>query len=289
MGKKDLASRSTPPGDYQRRWVRVPRRKLTPAMEQRLIQGRERQTQALELRKAGVSYQKIADSVGYKTADAARKAVRAAIDRLAIEPAMEVVQISLATLDELQMRVMAAFRAGDLSQADRILRIMGERHALLGVTSETFKEEAAKKAGVSLTQNAIMIVQGSESDFVAQMMRAVGMNVADPTNAQYLARLQQQEQKYDPETTHGSNTISGEVVHSETAPTPTPPTTTTANEVVLSAPVHRTVEEAMAAQKNPFQEMKKAILAGHVRDDVHNVESVPEIPAIYEGSVDEDL
>jgi hypothetical protein len=180
----------TPPGALQKRYVRTPARRLSPKQSAKLIAAREKQKQALELKKAGATYEEIAKLLGYKNHSGAQYACNAAIDRLGLEAARDVVLLDLARLDEYQKRCTQELRSkNDLSQIDRLLRIMGVRHNLLGVTTDTFREEQAKNANVSITQNAVMVVQGTESQFVEQMMKAVGMNTDDPAVQKHLASL----------------------------------------------------------------------------------------------------
>lgn len=156
--------------------VRTPARKLSPARTARLIAARERASNALELRKAGLTYAEIAKALGYADNSGAERAVKKAIDRLGLEAAKDVVLMDLARLDEFQKRCTASLREGDLSQIDRIMRIMTMRHNLLGITSDSYREAVAKQTGTAITNNGVMVIQGTETEFVRSMMEAVGVD-----------------------------------------------------------------------------------------------------------------
>jgi hypothetical protein len=93
--------------------------------------------QALDLRKAGVSFPVIAQQLGYKHASGAYEAVRAALKRTEQEPADEVRRLA----DERHDRVLFALwkRALDINDPqqleciDRVLKIEVRRAKLLGL------------------------------------------------------------------------------------------------------------------------------------------------------------
>lgn len=184
---KGTQGHTRPPAKYVKKWVKVPARSISPATQQRMVAVREKQAQALELRKAGATYQEIAQALGYKHASGASDAVKRAIERIGIEPAVEVVQMDLMRLDEFQKRCTAALRNGDLSQIDRLMRIMRERRELLGFDPVAHAEEARMKGKDGITNNGVMVIQGSSADFVQGMMEAIGI---DPNSEEAKIRLE---------------------------------------------------------------------------------------------------
>lgn len=141
-----------------------------------------RQQQALELRMAGMAYGEIAENLGYANPASAKKAADRAIARVQIDAAKEVVSMDLARLDEFQMRCTHALRTnGDLSQIDRILRIMDWRYRLLGVTDETVRALQSEH-GIHTTINnknnvqVIMARPDTEHEYIEKMMQAVGVD-----------------------------------------------------------------------------------------------------------------
>ena len=97
----------------------------------------ERQRRALELRKAGMTYQGIADRLGYSGVSGCYKAIRAAIRAVVKEPAEEVLALELQRLDDLLAGVWVAARQGDVAKLDRVLKIMARRASLLGLDAPT--------------------------------------------------------------------------------------------------------------------------------------------------------
>src|ERR1700722_4049700 len=88
---------------YRERYMRENTEQI--AAIQRVTQSklalRQRQRQALELRKAGETYRQIADALGYKSKCGAYKAVDGALREVTREPAEAVRELELQRLDEL--------------------------------------------------------------------------------------------------------------------------------------------------------------------------------------------
>lgn len=183
----------TPKGKLVRRYVRVPARKLSAEMTEKLIKARERQAQALDLKRAGATFEEIAKTLGYSHRSAARQAVLAAIDRIGIEPAIDVVAMDLMRLDEFQKRLTNAMRQGDLSVIPTLMSVMRERRILVGWTPETWEEEQRKGKGIQ--NNGVMVIQGGSENFIAGMMKAVGIDPNGPEAQKELARVRSMEEK----------------------------------------------------------------------------------------------
>jgi len=103
--------------------------------QERELTALERKLKALELRKAGFTYQAIADMVGYKTAGGAHRAVLTALKKTLQEPSDEVRKIELERLDELLKALWD--KRHNPAYADRVLRIMERRSKLLGLDAPT--------------------------------------------------------------------------------------------------------------------------------------------------------
>jgi hypothetical protein len=103
----------------------------------------ERQRQALELYKAGIGYQGIADRLGYAGPSGAYKAVEAALYKTLQQPADELRGLELERLDALHAAVWPAAIRGNLRAVDRVLKIMKRRAALLGLDAPKKHHNAA--------------------------------------------------------------------------------------------------------------------------------------------------
>ena len=93
----------------------------------------KKQAQALTLRKAGVSVNDIAMTLGWKSHQAASKAISAALKWTVREPADELRTLELARLDDMLKAIANHVQAGNLTAIDRALKIQQRRAALLGL------------------------------------------------------------------------------------------------------------------------------------------------------------
>jgi len=110
------------------------RRSVTaPTSRPARIHAAERQARALELRKAGATFQQIADQLGYANRAAARNAVMRALQSIIGEPAQELRQLELERLDAMMLGLWPRARKGDEAAVDRVLKIMERRAKLLGL------------------------------------------------------------------------------------------------------------------------------------------------------------
>ena len=109
------------------------------ATSKRRLTGREREAQAIELRKEGYTYQEIADTLGYRSPSGARDAILRAMKRLLpAENVEEVRSMEVARLDAIMRRLWKklkpeAFGKDELLVVDRILKVMDRRARLYGL------------------------------------------------------------------------------------------------------------------------------------------------------------
>lgn len=98
-----------------------------------------RRIQALELRKAGVSYRAIGDRLGVSEAQAHRdvKAAMQALQKVQDTVAEDVRTMELARLDDMYFSIATQIRNGNHGAIDRGLRIMERRAKLLGLDAAT--------------------------------------------------------------------------------------------------------------------------------------------------------
>ena len=117
----------------------------------------EKQIAALNLRKAGATFQEIADELGYASPSGAYEAVQSALKKAISEPAEELRHLELARLDEMQAAVWEAVQAGDPDAIGSVLRIMGHRMKLLGLErrDSPIKIKLPKITSVEAAQQAI--------------------------------------------------------------------------------------------------------------------------------------
>ena len=103
----------------------------------RKIDAHKRQLQALELRKAGVTFEAIATKLGYCNRHAAYKAVTTALKDSIKEPAEGVREMELKRRDDMLLAMWPQVKSGNQGAIDRSLRIMERRAKLLGLDAPT--------------------------------------------------------------------------------------------------------------------------------------------------------
>lgn len=102
-------------------------------MQQDALNALDNQLKALELRKAGVSYQRIAETLGYKDASGAWRAVKSALKKTLQEPADELRTLEIERLDAMLSAIWASVKQGQYGAIDRAIKIMERKAKLLGM------------------------------------------------------------------------------------------------------------------------------------------------------------
>ena len=156
--------------------------------------------QALELRMAGTSYAQIAKALELPDASVAKRLVDKGTSGVIVDAAKEVITMDLARIDEMQMRSMHALRTnGDLNQIHTVLRLMEWRYKLLGISDETVRalqSEHGVTTNITNNKNQVMVVQAApetEEQFIAKMMRAVGVDPDSKEAKEYIKQHQSDE------------------------------------------------------------------------------------------------
>lgn len=111
------------------------------------IKAHERHLAALELRKAGASYQTIAERLGYRSSSGAHKAVSSALKATLREPADELRELEVTRLDAALLAIWRRVQSGDERAIDRLLGIMKRRAALLGLDRPARRELSGPGGG----------------------------------------------------------------------------------------------------------------------------------------------
>ncbi len=102
-------------------------------MTPRAIARAEHEAVALELRKAGATYDEIARRLGYSNRSAARRLVVRALDRTVSEPANELRTLECARLDALLQALWPKAMEGNPRSVEVALQVMERRARLLGL------------------------------------------------------------------------------------------------------------------------------------------------------------
>lgn len=99
----------------------------------RRIEAAEKRRRALQLRKAGATFDQIAEQVGYSSRGKACEAVQGELADLPKEDAVELRDLELARLDSLLTAMWPKAMNGNGWAVDRVLRIMERRARLAGL------------------------------------------------------------------------------------------------------------------------------------------------------------
>lgn len=119
----------------------------------RRVKAHERHLQALELRKAGATYQVIADQLGYASPRGAHKAVKSALKATLREPADELRELEAMRLDAALLAIWRRVTNGDERAIDRLLAIMKRRMELFGLAAPKRAEISGPDGGPIETQS----------------------------------------------------------------------------------------------------------------------------------------
>ena len=93
----------------------------------------DKEVKVLELRRAGLTWQRIAEEVGYKDHTGAYAAYKRAIKRTQQQPADELREAELDRIDRLQLALWPKAMKGDNASVNTIVRLMERRARLLGL------------------------------------------------------------------------------------------------------------------------------------------------------------
>ena len=98
---------------------------------------RERAIRALELRRAGLNYDQIAEQLGYSQAAGVYNVVKRELERARIETADDVLNLELSRLDRMEAALWPAAARGEVAAIDRLLKIAERRAKYLGLDAPT--------------------------------------------------------------------------------------------------------------------------------------------------------
>jgi len=125
----------------------------------RITVAREREVQALELRKHGASYRVIGRQLGISY-QAAHDAVMRVLARFAAQNekhTRELRQLEVERLDTALLVVMPKVRAGDLTAVDRLIRLIDSRARLLGLNAPAQVEVGGILNGAPLKAQIVTV------------------------------------------------------------------------------------------------------------------------------------
>lgn len=103
--------------------------------------GKDKETRVLELRRAGLTWARIAEEVGYADHSGAHKAYQRALKNGAEQSSEEMLSQELDRLDRLQVAAWPKAMTGDAASMGMILKIIEQRVKLLGLSGDARARE----------------------------------------------------------------------------------------------------------------------------------------------------
>ena len=97
----------------------------------------DKELRVIELRRSGLTWQRIADEMGYADHSGAYGAYKRAVKRTLQQPTKEVREMEVDRLDRMQLALWARVLKGDDKAINTSLRIMERRARLLGLDAPT--------------------------------------------------------------------------------------------------------------------------------------------------------
>lgn len=138
------------------------------------IEVREKDRQALELRKAGASYEVIAKQLGYADSSGAYKSVKRSMQSIIAEPTEELRSVEYERLNQMLLILWERVQQGELGAIDRALSIMDRISKMYGLDSPR-KTEVTQ----NITQG-VMIVDGTKDEYLSAIRNEIdGVEVQD--------------------------------------------------------------------------------------------------------------
>jgi len=131
------------------------------------IEVREKDRQALELRKAGASYEVIAKQLGYADSSGAYKSVQRSMKTIIAEPTDELRQVEYERLNQILLILWERVQQGELGAIDRALSVMDRISKMYGLDAP--KQTEIKQ---QITQG-VMIVDGSKEEYLQAIRQEI--------------------------------------------------------------------------------------------------------------------
>ena len=135
------------------------------------IEVREKDRKALELRKAGASYELIAKQLGYADSSGAYKSVKRSMQSIISEPAEELRAVEYERLNQMLLILWERVQQGELGAIDRALSIMDRISKMYGLDSPRKTE-----VNQTITQG-VMIVDGTKDEYLSAIRNEIDGDV----------------------------------------------------------------------------------------------------------------
>lgn len=151
-----------------------------------VIDKRERAVQALELRKAGISYDLIAQRLNYSNRTAAYRAVSRLLEATEKEASNDLREVELRRLDDLFLSVYQKARNNNdplqLQAVDRCLRIMERRAKIAGIDAPEKTQTDVRQVIKVVYEDVQYADDFDDEPSAAQQMQHAGLLAMNANN-----------------------------------------------------------------------------------------------------------
>jgi hypothetical protein len=185
----------------ERRTVHLPgKTKLNGEQIERRRLRHERDKKILELKLSGVRYDDIARLM-HVSNSTVEKAISRAIVEYSPDEVESLVKQDLMRLESYRQRATAALNTGDITQIDRLIRIMFAIRATLGIGDDYLADQRNRRQSdrTGVTNNGVMVIQtgNSTSEYISKLMKATGAD--DKAITAELKRMEDRQRSKDSE------------------------------------------------------------------------------------------
>lgn len=148
----------------------------------------DREVKVLELRRAGLTWQRIAEEVGYADHTGAYAAYKRAIKRTQQQPADELREQELDRIDRLQLALWPKAMKGDNASVNTIVRLMERRARLLGLdTPIKIQQDVVNWDGNESIDRAVRdlaaLLTANDAISISESSMAIEASEVEPTTA----------------------------------------------------------------------------------------------------------
>ena len=132
-----------------------------------------RRRDAIELRKANASYERIADALGYSNPQAAARDVREYLGDVPQETRDDMTRLIMEQFGHQEMLLWRKMQKGDLAAFDRWFKMKQEIIKLFGLSAPQSMQVELEHSG-AIDNEAVLVIDGDEAAYVAALRRAIG-------------------------------------------------------------------------------------------------------------------
>lgn len=143
------------------------------------LYARERALKAMELRKAGVSYPEIADTLGYATPAGARNAVVRLMEAIPKDQTIDLREVQIERLNHMLKVLWPKINAGNEGAINTGLRIMAQIDGLTG-TAAPQQVDVHHSGGATVQHEGVLVIEGDKDEFIRRLQSmALGTELQD--------------------------------------------------------------------------------------------------------------